>query len=295
MGNNTSASSHVSLATAIRVRCSVRRYDRRDPSPEVLSRIDQRILTLEGLPGQGVFSASVRPITADDLAVVGPYGRLFNAPYGVVPCMAGGERPLVALGYRLERLALDLTQMGLGSCFIGAIHSEGRVRRRFGLPEDARVGALLIFGYSSPKRVGSALNRLVRRAAGAESRLAVEQIYHELSWGQPATTPADLAFVVEAARLAPSARNAQPWRLLHRGDVVHLYVTRLNRRYGTGLALEYRLFDGGICMANMSAALEATGRRGCWSFDTADQPLETEELEYMATLTLDVDNMGNRA
>ena len=286
---------HIPLAQAIQLRRSVRRYDRRDVPPCDLERIEARIKALEGLPGEGAFSSSLRSITADDLAAVGPYGRLLNSPYSVVPCMLGGERPLVSLGYRMERLALDLTQMGLGSCFVGALGSETRCCQRFGLPEGARIGALLIFGYSSPAAVGSALNRLVRRAAGAERRLAPEQIYHEQFWDHPAAPPSDLASVVEAARLAPSAKNAQPWRLLQRGDALHLYVTRVNRRYGTGSSLEYRFFDGGICMANMSAALEAAGRGGRWLFDSADRPPETEELEYLATLRPDVDDTGGKA
>jgi hypothetical protein len=35
-------------------------------------------------------------------------------------------------------------------------------------------------------------------------------------------------------------------------------------RYGKGITAQYRLYDGGICMANLALALDALGLSGSW-------------------------------
>jgi hypothetical protein len=76
---------------------------------------------------------------------------------------------------------------------------------------------------------------------------------------------------------------------LWRDGVLHLFVTARNRRYGDSQR-EYRLYDGGICMANISLALEALGMAGTWEVlgpeYSIGPPEQPDDLEPLARLVL---------
>ena len=128
-----------------------------------------------------------------------------------------------------------------------------------------------------------------RRAAGATNKLSVERIFFRNAFDSPANPPEELAPLIEAARNAPSAVNAQPWRLLWRDGRLYLFVLRASPKYGPVPGAEYRLYDGGICMGNVALALEALGREGQWRMldgDEDDLPEHPVDLEPLGVLDL---------
>jgi nitroreductase len=194
------------------------------------------------------------------------------------------------LGFRVEQITVRLTQLGIGSCYIGSLAREDEVRERFGLPERARIGAFLAFGYPATNLLGRTFNTAVRRIAGATDKLPLERIFYHGTFDNPAAPPHHLVDLMEAARCAPSAANAQPWRFLWRDDELYLFVQRSNRRYGDGPNADYRYYDGGICMANVALALGAAGTEGQWQIIThahQDLPDQFPELEPLAKLLLE--------
>lgn len=257
---------HPDLYQAILARRSVRRYDDARPDEATLARVRDVVSGVQPLIRGNRYEVLPNPVAAgsDLVAALGAYGRLVNPPHYLLPYMLGERHVLTDLGYRAEQIAVRLTMMGLGSCFIGCLGREDVVRASFGLPEDARIGALLIFGWPSRAFVGRTVNAIMRAGAGATNKLPAERIFFRGGFASPSSPPAELAPLVEAARNAPSAVDAQPWRFLWQGSRLHLFVRRRNVRYGTGASQQYNLYDGGICMANVALALEALGRKGCW-------------------------------
>jgi hypothetical protein len=158
-----------------------------------------------------------------------------------------------------------LVQAGLGTCYVGCLNREEEARVRFGLPEGARVAAAVIYGYAASGRGDRLINGVVRRAAGATRKLAPERLFFDGSFDRPSPPPGGLQPLVEAARSAPSADNAQPWRFLWHQGMLYLYVLRKSWRYDVGGSQDYRLHDGGICMANVALAMEAIEVEGQWS------------------------------
>jgi hypothetical protein len=138
------------------------------------------------------------------------------------------------------------------------------VRTRFGLPATARIGAFLVFGYPTDSLRGRAFNVGARWLVGATNKLPAERLFFHETFDNPIMPPTELAQLVEAARHAPSATNAQPWRFLWRTGVLYIFVQRNNPRYGEGPGAEYRFFDGGICMGNVTLALEVLEMAGRW-------------------------------
>ena len=282
---------HPDLYQAILARRSVRRYDDAHPDEATLARVGDVISHVQPLICGNRYEVLLNPVTAaSDLVVaLGAYGRFVNPPCYLLPYLRGERFLLTDLGYRAEQIAVRLTTMGLGSCFIGCLGREDLVRASFGLPEDARIGALLIFGWPSKALVGRTVNAVMRAGAGAIRKLPAERIFFRGSFASPSWPPAQLAPLVEAARHAPSAVDAQPWRLLWQGDSLHLFVRRRNARYGAGANQQYNLYDGGLCMANVALALESLGRKGRWlpyEGQEPDIPEHPADLLPLARLVL---------
>jgi nitroreductase len=277
------------LYQAILERRSVRRYDSEPLDPGTMDQVEEIISRVRPLIAENRFTALRREVTAGEnlVASLGAYGRIVSPPHYLVPYIEGEGHQLADFGYRVEQIAVRMSALGLGSCFVGSLGREPQVRARFGLPEKARVAAFLIFGRPSRSLGGRTVNAAMRRATGATNKLPAERLFFDGDFDIPAAPPPELAPLMEAARSAPSAVDAQPWRFLWRDGQLHLFVKRRNRRYGGGIGQEYRLHDGGVCMANVSLALEALGRSGEWTLhDPAakDAPPHPAHLEPLATL-----------
>lgn len=73
----------------------------------------------------------------------------------------------------IEHMVLTATALGLGSCWVGALGSEGELNTMFGLPKTTVVAAVLPVGYSAttpPPRPRISLSEILLRPLDAESR-----------------------------------------------------------------------------------------------------------------------------
>jgi hypothetical protein len=186
---------------------------------------------------------------------------------------------------------VQMVQIGISMCFIGSLGREENVRVRFRLNREARTGAFLIFGHDAESVADRTINAVIRRTSGGATKLATDTIFHDGSFETPSTPPKHLAKVIEAGRRAPSANNAQPWRFLWHDETLYLFLKRHNNRYGSKSVLQdYRYFDGGTCMANITMAMDALHLSGRWRLlDGVGQalPQHPATLEPLAQLRLD--------
>ncbi len=265
---------HEAPYEAILARRSVRRYDKAPLDERTLSEVREIIGGVAPLVPENRFQTTLRdvPPDADLVALLGGYGRVVNPPHCLVPCVEGQEHPLTDAGYRAEQIAVHLAAMGIGSCFVGALRREAEVQALHGLPETSRIGAFLAFGRPSATVGGQATNRLLRLVAGASRKRSARDIFFEGSFENPAYPPEPIAPLIEAARCAPSAVNAQPWRFLWLEESLYVFVTRNNWRYGGGAQEEYCFHDGGAAMANVTLAMDALGWDGQWTLLKEEEP-----------------------
>jgi nitroreductase len=281
------------LYQAILRRRSVRRYDKSPLDTDTLQRVKDLVGSVKPLtPGNQWQVRYQDDLAREDLsALLGAYGAILTPPHVLVPYLLGEHHPLTDLGYRAERLAVGLTALGLGSCFVGTLSREPQLRERLDLPPGAQIGALLVYGRETTSGVGKGVNRAFRTLVGAAAKLSMDRLCFLETFDQPGAPPEAFLPLVEAGRHAPSADNAQPWRFLWRAGALHVFVNRRNLRYGPEAYQAYRLYDGGICLGNIALALEALGMAGEWQLyapDAADAPPHPASLEPLARLVLAV-------
>jgi nitroreductase len=279
------------LYEAILARRSIRRYDSQPLDEHTLDQVREIISTVEPLIGANEFHVLLRsaPPGTDLAQDLGGYGRIVNPPHYLVPYLLGSEHVLADAGYRVEQISVRLAALGIGSCFIAALRREAEARARFGLPGGARIAAFLVFGRPTSALGGRATNWLLRLAPGADRKLSSDRLFFDGGFDNPALPPERIAPLIEAARHAPSAVHAQPWRFLWLDGQLHLLVTRRNLRYGTGPQAQYRFHDGGAAMANITLAMEALELEGQWTPPETlapHLPKPPANLQLLATLTL---------
>ncbi|MCS7259307.1 MAG: nitroreductase family protein [Anaerolineae bacterium] len=255
-----------SLYQAILVRRSVRRYDSQPLDEATLEQVRALAHNVQPLVPANYFSVRLHSegVRQDLVTLLGAYGRLITSPHALVPYLQGTVHPLTDLGYRVEQIVVRLTALGIATCYIGTLPHEERARDLLGLPSDARIGALVVFGRAAETMGGRALDGLVRCVLGRAKPPVLERFFFLERADCPAQPPASLRPLIEAAVRAPSACNAQPWRFLWHDRYLSLFVLRHNPRYGPGAAQRYNLYDGGIVMANITLAMEALGMQGRW-------------------------------
>ena len=135
-------------------------------------------------------------------------------------------------GFMMEQMDLFLSASGIGSCWLGMVK-----------PKDARQNGL---DFKAVLAIGTPDEPLYRQSVSEFSRKSLDQI----SQGEDQR--------IEAARLAPSATNGQPWFFVcHDGDIM---VYRKNTGALKGIFFE-RLtqLDIGIALSHLMIAGEKLG------------------------------------
>lgn len=257
------------LRTAIRLRRSVRRYAPRPVPGGLLDRLasiaqdaDHHLVR----PGVRVGRVDGRERVADVLArYAGVYGLVHGAPHllvGLIPEDTPEHR--IDVGYVLERVVLEATRLGLATCWMTGSYRPDRAARAIPLRMGERVAAVVALGYARADPMARLHDAVVRRVVAGHRRLSLTEIVFAGRWGvawSPEGADPALVEVLECARLAPSARNRQPWRFVVEGKTIHLALTASAP------------IDAGIVMAHIALVGQEVGLVGRWRLRWADGAL----------------------
>jgi hypothetical protein len=140
-------------------------------------------------------------------------------------------------------------------------------------------------GYiaKKPRRIES----LFRSGGETDRRLPWEQMFFEGRFGAPLAEEfaGEYARPLEMVRLAPSASNRQPWRILKEGNRWHFY---LQRTPGYRERMLVKLFtvadlqriDMGIALSHFELMVRDLNLGGNWEVSKPDIEIPNENTEY---------------
>ena len=123
----------------------------------------------------------------------------------------------------------------------------------------------------------------MRKGVKADSRLAFGELFFEGAFDRSLTedTAGKLAGALEAVRLAPSAVNKQPWRVVVCGEKVHFYEKR-SRGYVSDNGWDIQKIDMGIALCHFELAAKECGLDA--AFELSDPSLPVPEgAAYIAS------------
>ena len=190
-----------------------------------------------------------------------------------------------AFGYSFEMLVMYAQSIGIGTVWLGGTMNRNAFEQAMKLSEDEVMPAASALGYPAEKM--SLREIMMRKGIGADSRLPFETLFFDRSFENPLTGEKAGAFkgALEAVRLAPSAVNRQPWRIVLTEDTAHFYLRR-SKGFSVGKTLDMQKTDVGIAMCHFDLAVRECGMKTGLVLENPDigMPAGTE---YIASFRLE--------
>jgi len=189
--------------------------------------------------------------------IVGSYGSIIGAP-AYVAFIGYMSDPNVQekAGYLGEGVILEATALNLATCWVGGFFKPEAVAEQVNIGSNEKILSVTPIGYV--KQEYSFQEKLMSRMVSSKKRkdlnvLLLEQQSQNLEdWQRTA---------LEAARLAPSAINRQPWRFSV-GDS-YIKVSLDTPKDTKGIS---RRLDCGIAMLHLELGAIYAGIEGSWEY-----------------------------
>jgi hypothetical protein len=283
--------------SALTVRTLIdRRYSCRTYLPEPIGDDERRRLeeymaqTTVGPLGSrvrfGLIAAA--PDDREALKRLGTYGFIKGATGFIVGAAGRAPKDLEDYGYLLEHAILFATGLGLGTCWLGGTFTRSTFVRRFGgLRRGETMPAVVSIGH-----IGDDGTERIREREEGSRRFPSEELFFERRFGVPldaGAVDAGYADALEAVRMAPSATNRQPWRIVRDGERWHFFVQRYKwygKRSPLFIALriaDLQRVDLGIAMSHFELVAREQGLDGEWVVRDPGLLLPGKDVEYAAT------------
>ena len=188
-------------------------------------------------------------------------------------------RSEIAYGYCFEKFCLYAESIGIGTVMLAATISRKTFEKAMEIRDAEIMPVASPVGYPAKKR--SVRESLMRKGLKADERLPFGELFFEESFMESLTPEHAGQFwdALEMVRLAPSAGNKQPWRVVVHGDKVHFYEKKSMPENALG---DIQKVDIGIALAHFDLTLQENGTGGC--FVEEDPGFEIDDgMEYIIT------------
>lgn len=217
-------------------------YERRSVRSYRMEPVDDTVLN--GIPG---FMNEIEPLFPDIRTEVRIIDRCtekeklggfcnVKAPYYAALYAEDKEKSDMNAGFLMQQLSLYLESRGMGSCFIGM------AKRRDKEMEEKGLSLKIVLAFGLPKGGLSRRDKEPKRIPLDELCVYKEQ---PKAWVKE---------MLEAARLAPSNNNCQPWRFVVYENRIHVFSKRsMNEKKFRN---RFNELNFGIMLSNVMVAAE---------------------------------------
>lgn len=242
----------------IRTRKSVRTYDGRPLTPAAISKMEAFFPVAEKNP----FDARVRlSIIKTGEQGLGTYGFIKGAKTFFGGCVKKGGLDLEGFGYSFEKTVLFATAKGFGTCWLGGTYRRSCANKLL-LPDGEYLPAVSPIGAAADKK--TITERAVAAGANAYNRKRFGELFFDGDFSSPLKIDdCALKTCLEMVRLAPSASNRQPWRVIVADGACHFYIRREKSYAGNTLyGFCMQRIDLGIAACHFELTAKQTGLPG---------------------------------
>jgi nitroreductase len=287
----TSHLDSASITAVIRQRFSCRNYL---DLPIEAEKQEKLLDFINGLP-PGPFGSHPRfklvaATKEDNIALkgLGTYGFIRNPDGFIIGAAVPHEKYLEDFGFLMESIILFATRLSLGTCWLGGSFTRSSFAEKISLQEDEQIPAAVSIG----EFVDNDKNRsgLIRRFARGDRRLPWGRLFFDKGFDHPLDKPGEdsNSTALEMVRLAPSASNKQPWRVVREGSAFHFYLQRtpgytdslLKKALGI---VDLQRVDMGIALCHFDLSMNELGIKGDWVVEEPSNKKLNELTEYITS------------
>ena len=273
-----------SITELIKKRLSVRTFLAQSLPPDVKGMLSEFFSTI-----RGPFGGTVRfNLIESDLALkesnakIGTYGVIRGASTYVVPVIEKANRDLEDFGYFLEKAILYATSLGLGTCWLGGTFKKSEFSKAIEQKDHEILPCITPIGYPSRKK--SLLDSAMRYVAGSKNRKSWDELFFSSDFSHPLAESEAGKYVIplEMLRLAPSASNKQPWRIVKDTNKSHFYLQH-TKGYAKFMAFDLQRVDMGIAMCHFEMTAKEEGIDGKWQIGEPVSISTPQDTEYIVS------------
>ena len=267
----------MSFLDEVKTRRSVRAFDGKAPSAEIINELKEfaeNITNPYGITIRFIFldakeNGLSSPVLSGETLYVSAVGRK-------------EEHFEEAYGYSFQKLLMKAHQLGLGTVWIGGTMPREKFEAASGLKDGEVMPCVSPLGVTAAKM--SVKEVLMRKGVKADTRKPFEELFYNGSFASPINEGASMGLglhdALEAVRLAPSAVNKQPWRIVIQ-DRKAIFFEAHDKGFDYGYDLQR--VDVGIALYNFETQLLAEGRKPEFSCDKPEIKIP-EGMDYIATI-----------
>lgn len=206
----------------IKERKSIRTYEEKALSGNHMEVLKEELEKLSSPFGRTVNYALLE--TGQNENSLGTYGVIKGTVNYIGAYLKEEPYALESLGYELEKLMLVLTSLNIGTCWLGGTFKRDDFKQAMDITEGDLFPVITPVGY--PKEKKTLADKIVRFIAKGNQRKPYEELFFRGDFDSPLEKTSLPIFgeALEMVRLAPSASNKQPWRVLYLNGVFHFYL-----------------------------------------------------------------------
>jgi hypothetical protein len=267
----------------VKARTSVRTFLANELEPSIKQQITEYMVGAEGFAGSSLRLILVdKAVEKNKGTKLGTYGIIRGAQHFIVAVVDNKDASAyVSLGYKLEKVVLFATSIGLGTVWLGGTFSKDQFAMAASLKDNETLSIVIPVGYATEKR--SIIERLMRSTSKADSRKAFAELFFDGGLSKSLENDGvGYALSLEAVRLAPSAMNAQPWRVIKAENGFHFYLLHKNSNFNKSVTDMHKI-DMGIGMCHFELVSREEGLSGSWNFAGKQPQGVPENFEYIAS------------
>lgn len=255
----------------IKKRYSCRSYQETPLSEEDRSKLSEFVSQkITGPFGSSARFSLFAAETSDskELKGLGTYGFIKKPAAFVAGVVNESQMNMVDFGYSMERIILHATELGLGSCWLGGSFSRSSFGAKAGITDDEIIPAVASIGYIAEKR--TVTDKLIVAGNRSKKRKRGNEIFFDSSINEiNINSEEGYGRALEMVRIAPSAANRQPWRVVKEdgNNIFHFFLERSASYTRVIKLLRYedlQRMDMGIAMCHFECTAIESGLKGIW-------------------------------
>lgn len=242
-------------------RKSIKKYDLTPLDENTLKEVSEQLSNLK--PMYDDIKTEVKIIPLDEVET-----RKKQAPHYIAVFSEPKNDYLVNVGFMMQKIDLFLSGKGIGSCWQGSPRPKEEVLK------SSDLEFVIVIAFGKPKK-----GPVHRGSVSEFKRKSLNEI----------STVKGLEKVMEAARLAPSAGNSQPWFFKGDKNLIHAYGPKpyAVKEHKAPKVKKYNVISMGIALYHLQVALEHFGKKVQIISDENAKVNSPENYDYVTSLKVE--------
>lgn len=269
----------------VRDRYSVRTYSKQPIENDLKEKIIKYADSLQNPFGPKIRFKFIEKNLSENGEKLGTYGFIKGANLYLGAAVPREKCAQEALGYDFEQLILYITSLGLGTCWLGGTFNKGAFAQEMELSDNELFSIITPVGYPASRL--RLTEKVFRHSLKADNRLDWNDLFFDKDLSTPLNKEkaGEYAFPLKMLRLAPSAKNKQPWKVVFDGKAFH-FIQLYAHADNDGSGQEMHRIDAGIALSHFHLA--AIDKNLSGRFEKCDLPFESEEgTAYITSWVID--------